>query len=445
MIRAVTRLPLQQFGNCAKTGPLERGRVARSAMLRTLALILLLGAGQKLPERAPPGETTPAIQAHVGRGYEFEKDERFSRAAQEFEAALALAPQLRRIRYQLGVCYFALARNQDARREFQRLRSETHDDPSIVYFLGRLDLADRDFDGAIRKFQSIVKQPPFPDTTYYLGAAYLEKGDLEASEKWLKRAQPLNARDFRIPDHLARIYQREGRSAEAGKEYARAAALRQNYNRAAEDGIACSHALEAGSTDRAREACAGLFQPGDPDRLTLLGIIYGQHGQYGEALGPLQRAAALDPDSYEIEHNLGLTLFRLKRYGEARAPLERAVALRPDFFESSALLGAALFLLKDDPKAYSVLCHAHRLNPEDRDTADLLFNTASVLAAKSFEARDYSETAEYLLQAENLKPEDPRVHARLADLYRRTGDVRRAEIESESASRLAAPAPGKRP
>ena len=371
----------------------------------------------------------------MGRGYEFEKDDRFANAAGEFEAALALAPGLARIRYQLGVCYFALGRDDDARRQFERLR--THNDASVVYFIGRLDLTGHDDDGAIREFQRIVQQPPFPDTAYYLASAYLEKGDLASAEKWLNRAQPLNPRDFRIPDHLARIYQRQGRASEAEKQYARASELRQNYDRAAEAGIACSHALETGTAEEWRDACARLFQPDDPDRLTLLGMIYGQHGHYAEALAPLERAAALDPSSYEIEHNLGLTYFRLKRYREARAPLERAVALRPDFFDSNALLGATLFLLEDDPEAYRVLHHAHQLNPQDRDTVELLFKTASVLAAKSFEAKNYSGAVKYLLEAEDLKPEDPQVHARLADLYRQTGDLGRAEIESRRATQPA--------
>jgi tetratricopeptide (TPR) repeat protein len=413
----------------------ERGRLACTTMLATFALLLILQAGST--PRAGGTANAPDVQAHVGRGYELEKDERFATAADEFEAALALAPQLDRIRYQLGVCYFALGRDDDARREFELLRRQTHHDPSVIYFIGRISLAQHDFDGAIREFQSVAKQPPFPDTAYYLGAAYLEKGDLAASEKWLRLAEPLSPRDFRIPDHLARIYQREGRSADAEKEYARAAGLRENYNNAAVQAVACSRALETGAVDAARDACGRLRQPDDPDRLTLLGMIYGQHGRYEDAIAPLQRAAALDPDSYEIEHNLGLTFFRLKRYREARAPLERAVALRPDFFDSNALLGATLFLLKDDLKAYSVLHHAHALNPEDRDTAELLFKLASILAARDFGAENYPDAAKYLLEAESLRPQDPEVHARLADLYSRTGDPIRAESERQTAEKAA--------
>jgi tetratricopeptide (TPR) repeat protein len=163
-------------------------------------------------------------------------------------------------------------------------------------------------------------------------------------------------------------------------------------------------------------------------------MIYGERGRYAQALGPLERAAKLDPDSYEIEHNLGLTYFRLKRYAEARGPLERAVDLRPDFFDSNALLGGTLFMLGQDLDAYRVLDHAHRLNPEDRDSAELLFKTAMILAAKNHDDKQYPEALKYLRAAEDLRPEDPGVHARLAELYDSMGDPQRAQLERQGAT-----------
>jgi len=411
----------------------------RRALVMNLVFTLLLIFA--LPGARPQVDTRgqPDAQAHLGKGYEFEKDERFANAAAEFAAALALDAKLSGARYQLAVCYFALGRRSDARREFERLRLETHDAPSVIYFLGRLDLLEHDLDGAIREFQSVAAKPPFADTAYYLGSAYLEKGNLQNAAQWLEKALPLNSRDFRIPDHLARIYQRQGRTAEAEREYGLSAKLRENYNQAAQDGVNCSAALEKGEADVAHDACAKLDQPDDPDRLTTLGMIYGRHQLYAEAVEPLRRAAALDPGSYEIQHNLGLTYFRLRRYQEARGPLERAVALRPNFFDSNALLGATLFALGQDLQAYTVLVHAHRLNPEHVDTRELLFQTASILGAKSRKAKSYAEAIKYLQAAEELKPEDAQVHARLAVVYSEAGDARRADIEKRTAERLATP------
>ncbi len=389
------------------------------------------------PQAPPPASMD--TQAHVGKGYEFEKDDRFSEASREFEAALAIDAKLPGARYQLAVCYFALARLDDARREFLQLRTETHSDPSVIYFLGRLDLLELRLDGAISELESVVARPPFPDTAYYLGTAYVDKGDLRSAELWFEKARALNPRDYRIPDHLARIDQREGKAVDAEREYASSEKLREIYNQAAEDGVNCSAALDKGDEAAARIACAKLNQPNDPDLLTTLGMIYGRHARYANAVDPLRRAAGLDPESYEIQHNLGLTLFRLQRYQDARAPLERAVALRPNFFDSNALLGATLFALHDDSQAYAVLDHAHHLNPQDVDTLDLLFKSATILGTKSRAAKDYAQSIKCLQVAAELKPQDPQAHARLALVYEEAGDARSAETERQAAARLAPP------
>ncbi len=379
---------------------------------------------------------TDSAQAHVGKGYEYLKDERFQEAAREFQAALELNPSLVRARYQLAVCQFALGKWKESREQFERLRAETGADPSVSYYLGRLDLQEGNIDAAIRQLESLASGPPFPDTAYYLGSAYLKKDNLEAAEKWLRRAATADPHDFRVPDHLARVYQKSGRREEAEKEYARSAELRQRFNEASRLAVACSQELETRKLEDARATCQQLFDPNDPDKLTTLGMLYGQHGHYAEALEPLQRAARLDPGSSEIQHNLGLTCFRLQRYAEARAPLQKAVELRPDFFGSNALLGATLYALKSDEPAYRALDHAHQLNPQDADTAGLLFKLAGLLAEARCAKNEVVECLTYLRKAAELHPADAEVHRRLSKVYSLLDRPADAARENQEAERL---------
>lgn len=377
-------------------------------------------------------------QSHIGKGYAYEQNQRYEEAAREFQAALALDAGLVPARYQLAVCYFALRQWKEAREEFERLRATTDGDHNVIYYLGRLDVLEGNLDSATRRLESVVIDPPFPDTAYYLGSAYLKEDKLEQAEKWLRRAADLDPRDFRVPDHLARVYQKQGRRQEAEQEYARSADLRHHYNDAAEQAVNCSQKLETRPIEEARVACQRLFDPADPDKLTTLGMLYGQHGDYADALPPLVAAARLDLDSSEIQHNLGLTYFRLKRYREAREPLEQAVRLRPDLFGSNALLGATLYVLREDEAAYGVLDHAHRLSPEDRDTAVLLFKTALVLAAEGLASKHYRDCLSYLRQAAKLRPEDAQVHRQLARVYGLLGRPTQADFENREAQRLSA-------
>lgn len=410
-------------------------------LLPPVARCLLLAANCLLPSAygLPPTPLcgqSDSTEAHVGKGYEYVKDERYQEAAGEFQAALALNPALVPARYQLAVCYFALGRRPEARSEFERLRKQTAADPSVVYYLGRLDLLEGDSESAIRRLKSISSEPPFPDAAYYLGSAYLKKNDLKSAETWLRKAAELNPRDFRIHDHLARVYQKAGRRAEAEQEYARSSELREHYNEAAQQAVACSNQLEARSVEEPRDTCQKLFDPDDSDKLTLLGMLYGQHGKYAEALPALQRAAELDPESSEVQHDLGLTYFRLQRYAAARSPLEKAVALRPDFFGSSALLGATLYALGEDGGAYRALDHAHQLKPQDEDTRNLLFKVAALLGQKMCAKKEYATCLGYLKKAAELRPADPEVHRRLADVYGLLDRRAQAEFENREAERL---------
>ena len=392
-----------------------------SISLQLVLLILLFGSagGRSSPLYHPSQDSpslTAAVQAHIGKGYTFVQNGQFHQAAQEFQAALDLNPSLTQIRYQLGVSYFALQQWPESRREFERLLREAATDAGVIYYLARLDLQEENLDGAISRLEKIAADPPFPDTFYYLGSAYLKKGKLEEAEKWLKQAVELNPRDFRAPERLARTYLKAGRRAEAEQQFAVSSARRQHYNDAAREGVDCIQQLTHQPLEQARETCRALFDPSDPDKLTTLGMIYGEQGHYAESLEPFQRAAALDPDSFETNYNLGLSYFRLKRYAEARPWLMKAVELRPDFFGSNALLGATLFTLKDDEAAYQALDHAYELNPEDADTSGLLFKVSMLLAQDRWTRKEYRECRALLEKAILLSPDNAEPKRRLAEV-----------------------------
>jgi len=364
--------------------------------------------------RPAPAEAT----AHIGKGYELVQNDRFAEAAEEFRAGLALDPGATNARYQFAVCLFALGERGESRREFNRLRAETRNDPSVEYYLARLDLLAGDHAAAIRRLVPLMSRPPFPDTAFYLGSAYLAQGRLDDAIKWLRMGAQSDPRDFRTHYRLARALQQKGNSEEAEQEYARSTEMRERYNETARQSVACVQALRQEPAAVSRNVCNRMFDASDPDKLTTLGILYGENGRYEEAIPPLQRAAALDADSFEVYHNLGLTYFRLRRFAEARAPLEKAVSLRPAFFGSNALLGATLYSLKDDQGAYRVLESAHRLKPGDADTSELLFRVSIILGNQAAAAADYAAALKFLAKAGEVRPENPELRGRIEEIER---------------------------
>lgn len=368
---------------------------------------LLLQVHGAVPQQisAVAREMGDTPEVHLGKGYDALKQERYEVAASEFRAALQLDPRLvTRARFPLAVALFEMKQSAEARREFEAVRREIGDHPNVLYYLGRLDLIDQNFEGAIRSLKKAIVKPPFPDTAYYLGVAYFKHGDLADAETWLKQAAQTNPHDSFAEYQLALLYRKQGREEEAKKAAALTAELRR---RDAEDSrlrMECAQKLDRGPREEARAFCRQLYDPNDAEKLTALGTIYGQHGDLEAALDPLRRAAELAPQSPQMQYNLAFTYYRLNRFEDARRHIAPAVDRWPDIFQLNALYGAVLSKLGDDLLAYQALRRAHELDPQDPGAAELLYEITLTLARKAeakgnaSDAHRYSEEAEQLIK-----------------------------------------------
>jgi tetratricopeptide (TPR) repeat protein len=406
----------------------------------TAALSLLLIVAQSSLGQAPPATPTAApntAEAHLGKGYDALKQERYDIAENEFRAALTLDPSRGlEARTFLAVALFEQHKSAEARREFDAVRRETGDHPNILYYLGRLDIENRDFESAIKNLSQAMTKPPFPDAPYYLGFAYFKQGDLTNAEKWLKEAAQINPRDSRIPYQIGLVFRKQGREEEAKKSLALSEELHRQDDTEIQLRTECAHKLDTGPQDEARALCDKLYDPNDAERLTKLGVIYGQHGDLEDALKPLLRAVEISPQSPQYQYNLAFTYFQLNRFEDARAPLAETLKRWPDLFPLNALYGAVLLKLGEPDQAYAALQHARQLNPQDSATADVLYSTTMKLAEKSQLARQYSNALRYFEEAAKLRPEDPEPHWGMAEIYTHTGKPAQAATERQEASRL---------
>jgi len=393
----------------------------------------------EIPAQGPAKDDTP--EAHLGAGYDDLKNSRYQAAAREFRAALALDPTLvMQARFPLAVSLFEMRQPEEARRQFEAVRRAAGDRPSVDYYLGRLDLAEGKLDEAIAELTRAAAQPPFPDTASYLGSAYLKRHDLAAAEKWLRKAAELAPRDAGVQFALGQLYKEAGRKGEAQQAFARSEELRRREEEVDRLRVDCTQRLAQASLDAARPVCDRLFDPEDVEKLTILGTLYGNHGDTEAALKPLRRAAELSPNSPQMQYNLAMCYFQLGRYREAREPLAKAVEHWPDLFPLSALLGAVLYHLGEQLPAYEAYHHAHELNPQDAATANALYQLALSLAQKNQADKQYSDSLRYLNEAAKLRPQEAEPHRRLAAIYDVTGRPAEAEAERREAERLTPPA-----
>jgi tetratricopeptide (TPR) repeat protein len=423
---------------------IRRGTVGALAVLALVAACGSEAAGQEAPAAVPAAAGTP--EAHLGKGYDALKQDMYEVAVNEFRASLQLDPSLvLKARFPLAVALFELHRSDESRRELEAVRHEVGDHPNVLYYLGRLDLEDRNFESAIRNLSQAAAQPPFPDTTYYLGFAYFKHGDLADAEKWLKEAARLNPRDARVLYQLGFVYRKEGREEEAKKTLAASEELRRRDDSEALLKTECGKKLEQGPRDEARNFCEQLYAPDDAAKLTALGTIYGQHGDLEAALKPFRRAAELEPQSPQMQYNLALTYYQLNQFEQARPPLAKAIQRWPDLFQLNALYGAVLLKLGEEVAAYQALHHAQQLNPEDPGTTDLLYKITLTLAQKSRGDRQYANSLHYLQEAARLRPQEPEPHRSMAEIYTLTHHPTGATAEEREAERLGKNSANSRP
>jgi tetratricopeptide (TPR) repeat protein len=392
-------------------------------------------AFQETSAAKPVMSDTP--EAHLGKGYDALKQDRYDAAASEFRAALGVDPKLTlRARFPLAVALFELHKSDESRRELEIVRREVGDHPNVLYYLGRLDLDARNFEGAIRNLNQAAVKPPFPDTAYYLGYAYFKQGDLTSAEKWLKVAAEANPRDARVQYQLGSVYRKQGREQDAQKAVATSEELRQRDTNESRIKLECAQKLDQGPRDEALAVCEQLYDPDNAEKLTTLGTTYGQHGELERALKPLRRAAELAPQSPQMQYNLAYAHYQLDQLEEARAPLASAIQRWPDLFPLNALYGAVLLKLGQDRPAYEALHHAYQLNSQDPATLELLHTVTLTLASKSQKARQYSDSLRYFEDAAALRPQDPQPHRRMAEIYAALGRPAQERAEQQKADSL---------
>src|SRR5580704_5832116 len=104
--------------------PAHTRQKALMAAALPLLLILILphdALGQTAPD--PQSTTADSAEAHLGKGYDALKQDRYEVAAQEFRAALTLDPSLvLRAQFPLAVSLFEQHKSAQARHEFEAVR-----------------------------------------------------------------------------------------------------------------------------------------------------------------------------------------------------------------------------------------------------------------------------------------------------------------------------------
>ena len=283
----------------------------------------------------------------------------------------------------LGIIYTSEKNYAQALDAFQQALTVDPKSTRTRNNIGNVYVTQQDLALAEKEFRKVLRlDPSNSDANYNLGLVFLAKGAPTQAIPHFQRVRPSNTAT-RL--NLTRAYLQSGRTAEGLKT-----------------------ATEVSSQNK-----------DDVQLHFTLGVLLAAEKQYKPAQLELEKANALQPDTFEILYNLGQIHLRNAEYDKAELALSRALKLNPDSPETLYLMAQVYSEQKKSVDALDLLVRAHKLAPQN---ADIIF-----LLARVSMTQNYFEDAIPLLQSGlQIAPQRADLRAALGESYFMSGKAEKA-------------------
>jgi len=297
--------------------------------------------------------------------------------------------------------------------------------------LGIIYSNEHDFDNALNAFQHALKISPNSTTTLNnLGNLYAAQRHSELAEKAFRKALSIEPTNNDSNYNLGLVLMARGSPAEAVLHFERVhpanVPTQLNLIRAL---------LQSGKTTEGLKLAKDFSSQSDAGEDAVqqhftLGTLLASEKQYKLASLELEKANALQPDTFEILFNLGQAYLRNKNYEKAGPVLNRALKLKPDSPETMYLIAQADSEQGEQSTALDLLARARKLAPQNPDIILLL--------ARISMSQNYFEDAIPLLESGvKIAPERGDLHAALGESYFTAGKTEKAIQEFQTLIQLA--------
>ena len=289
--------------------------------------------------------------------------------------------------------------------------------------LGVASVNEKDFPGALEAFQHALKLAPNSTRTRNsIANVYVAQGKLDLAEQELRtvlRVAPAN-RDANY--NLGLILLAQGAPAKAIPYFQRV----RPASRESKFNLTRAYLLAGRASEGLKSATELSSENRDDVQIHFtLGVLLASQKQYRTAQLELEKANALQPETFEILHNLGQTYLRTREYPKAELALNRALKLKPDSPETLYLLAQAYADEKKPVDALELLVRARKLAPQNTDVIFLL--------ARVSMTQNYFEDAIPLLESGvQIAPKRADLHAALGESYFMSGKTEKAIDEFKS-------------
>ncbi len=377
---------------CASVQIHKSSRGPRVLGVLTLTVLAIPGLGQASPQLRHKGgsqsaaSASPSQKADLQRAEELIQQGLFEQAREIIGEQLRQDPSSVDAYNVLGIAYTGEKDYAHALDAFQRALQLAPNSTKTRNNLGNLYVAQQKFDLAEKEFRKVLSlSPANRDANYNLGLVLLAKGAPLAA---IQHFQRIHALTVETQFNLVRAYLQAGKTTEAVKT--------------------------------ARELSAA-HKP-DAQLHFTLGVLLATAKQYKPAQLELEQANALQPETFEILHDLGQVYLRGHEYANADFTLNRALKLKPDSVETLYLLAQVYSEQAKPSDALDLLVRARKLAPQNPDVIFLM--------ARVSMTQNYFEDAIPLLESGlKIAPQRADLHAALGESYFMSGKTEKAIAE----------------
>ena len=342
----------------------------------TAALLLVLAATafanptaafafQKSPSTSaePADSISPFVEAE-----ELIQKGQYAQAAELLEQQIKMNPSSIEGYNLLGIAYTNEKDYERAGSAFQQALRISPASTKTHNNLGNLYVAEQKLDLAEKEFSAVLNLDPINrDANYNMGLLLLAKGSPSPAIQQFQRVHPAT---IESKFNLVRAY------------------------------------LEADKTQDALQTVTRAFGCSQAGRSAALHSrsLLASAKQYKAAQLELERANALQPETFEILYNLGQAYLKEREYSKAELALNRALKLKPDSAEALYLLAEVHSDQSRPVDALELLVRAHKLAPQNTDVIFLM--------ARVSMTQNYFEDAIPLLESGlKIAPQRPDLHA----------------------------------
>ena len=283
--------------------------------------------------------------------------------------------------------------------------------------LGIIQSEQQDYAGAMASLQKALQLNPSSVKTHYnLGNIYMAQQRTDLAESEFRTVLRLDPANSEANYDLGLVLMMKGSPATAIPHFQRVHPM----TAAAEFNLVRAY-FHTRRTADALHAASQLSELGKSDVQVhfSLGVLLASEKQYKPAQLELEKADALQPETFEILYNLGQVVLRTADYAKAEIILSRALKLKPESPETMYLLAQAYSNESHPLDALDLLVRAHKLAPNN---ADVIFLMAQVSMSQN-----YFEDAIPLLESGlQIAPGRADLLAALGESYFMAGKIEKA-------------------